>query len=108
MSQLHYLGVLLFIAFCAAGVTLAFKIRITNFWRIFLLTDASILVIYLAWDIWAILKKNWYFDKSQILNIYLIPKVPIEEVLFFIIVPLITVLTYTALSKLTGWKSASE
>ena len=32
----------------------------------------------------------------------LFDKLPIEEVLFFIIVPLMTVLTYLALVKLTG------
>jgi hypothetical protein len=33
---------------------------------------------------------------------------PIEEFLFFIIVPLMTVLTYLALIKLTGWDKEKE
>jgi hypothetical protein len=35
----------------------------------------------------------------------LINKVPLEEILFFIIVPLTTIVTYKALLKLTGWES---
>jgi len=35
-------------------------------------------------------------------------KLPIEEFLFFIIVPLMTVLTYLALTKLTGWGKDKE
>ena len=79
-----------------------------HFWRIFLATDATILFIYLAWDLWAISKKNWYFDSHQILNIFVLPKVPIEEVLFFIIVPLTTIVTYKALLRLTRWEANSK
>ena len=95
MAQFHYLLVLLFIACCAVGVSLGFRIRIKRFWRNFLLADASILVIYLMWDYWAIRKKNWYF--------YLFGSVPIEEVLFFIIVPLITVIVYLTLTKILNY-----
>ena len=108
MSHLHYLGVLLFIALCAVGIWIGFKIRIQDFWRIFLATDLSILLVYLAWDIWAIVKGNWYFDKNQILNIFPIPYVPLEEVLFFIVVPITTLMTYKALTKITGWKGSGE
>ena len=100
MAQLHYLFVLMFIAFCAVAVTLAFRIRIKRFWRNFLLADGSILVIYLIWDYWAIKKENWSFDSEQILGFYLFDIVPIEEVLFFIIVPLMTVIVYVTLIKI--------
>jgi lycopene cyclase domain-containing protein len=105
MAHLHYLGVLVFIALCASFVALVFKIRVPHFWRIFLLTDGCILGLYLIWDYWAIIKRNWYFDSHQISNITIIPKVPLEEILFFIVVPLTTVLTYKALLKLTKWES---
>ena len=100
MAQLHYLFVLMFIAFCAVAVTIAFRIRIKRFWRNFLLADGSILVIYLIWDYWAIKKENWSFDSEQILGFYLFGIVPIEEVLFFIIVPLMTVIVYVTLIKI--------
>lgn len=100
MAQFHYLLVLLFIACCAVAVTLAFKIRIKRFWRNFFLADASILVIYLIWDFWAIKKENWSFDSEQILGLYLFGIVPIEEVLFFMIVPLMTVIVYVTLTKI--------
>ena len=103
MARANYLYVLLFISACAIFVTLLFKIRVERFWRRFLLTDVAVLIVYLAWDFWAISRKNWYFDSEQILGIYIMKKLPLEEFLFFIIVPLITVLTYLALKKLTKW-----
>ena len=65
----------------------------------------AILVIYLIWDYWAITKKNWYFDESQILGVKIFGIIPIEEILFFMIVPLTSLLTYLALKKLTKWSA---
>ena len=106
MAHLHYIGVLLFIGACAIGVRDAFRLKIPHLWRTFLYTDLTLIVIYLSWDIWAIYKRNWYFDKQQILNINLLPRVPIEEVLFFVVVPFTTVMTYKALLKLTNWDNS--
>lgn len=100
MAQFHYLFVLGFIAFCAIAVSLAFRLRVPRFWCNFVIADLSILVIYLNWDYWAIKKENWSFDDEQILGIHLFGGIPIEEVLFFIIVPLMTVIVYVTLLKI--------
>jgi lycopene cyclase domain-containing protein len=98
--------VLGFIGACAIFVNFGFKLRISSKWKLFLLTDAVILAIYLAWDFWAVSKGSWFFDQEQTLGIYIFSRLPIEEVLFFIIVPLMVVLTYLALIKLG--KSSSK
>ena len=108
MENLHYAYVLIFIAICAVGVNFGFKLQFARKLKLFLLADSLILVIYLMWDFWAVSKGSWFFDSNQILGIMLLGKLPIEEVLFFIIVPLMTVLTYLALTKLTGWGKAKE
>ena len=108
MENLHYAFVLIFISICAIGVNFGFKLQFSKKLRLFLLTDSLILVIYLIWDFWAVSKGSWFFDSNQILGIMLLGKLPIEEVLFFIIVPLMSILTYLALIKLTGWGKAKE
>ena len=108
MEHLHYSYVLIFISICAIGVNFGFKLRFSKKLKLFLLADALILVIYLIWDFWAVSKGSWFFDPDQILGVMLLGKLPIEEVLFFIIVPLMTVLTYLALTKLTGWGKDKE
>ena len=108
MAQFNYLMVLGFIGACAIFVNFGFKLRISSKWKIFLLTDAVILAIYLAWDFWAVSKGSWFFDQEQTLGIYIFSRLPIEEVLFFIIVPLMVVLTYLALIKLGKSSSAAK
>lgn len=108
MENLHYSYVLIFIATCAVGVNFGFRLKFSKRLKLFLLTDSLILVLYLIWDFWAISKGSWFFDPDQTLGIMLLGKLPIEEFLFFIIVPLMTVLTYLALIKLTGWGKEKE
>ncbi len=74
-------------------------------WRAFLYTDAIILLVYGVWDLWAVGRKSWGFDDAQILGFKLFGDLPIEEVLFFILVPLVTIISYKTLLRLTGWGS---
>ena len=108
MAKFHYALVLLFIAVCAVGVNASFRLKISRHWRIFLATDAVILALYTAWDVWAIENHNWRFDSAQILGLRIFAGLPIEEILFFIVVPLMTVLTYLALSKITKKYSRAQ
>lgn len=108
MENLHYSYILIFISICAIGVNFGFRLQFSKNLKLFFLTDSLILFVYLIWDFWAVSKGSWFFDSNQILGTMLLGKVPIEEVLFFIIVPLMTVLTYLALSKLTGWGKSEE
>lgn len=108
MARANYLFVLLFICACAVFIATTFRIRVKGFWRLFFMTDSVVLTVYLAWDFWAIVRRNWYFDPLQTIGITIANRVPIEEVLFFIVVPFVTILTYLALVKLTGWQSTPE
>ena len=108
MAQFQYLMVLAFIGSCAVFVNFGFKLKISSKWKLFLMTDVVILFIYLAWDFWAVSKGSWYFDREQTVGLYLFSRLPIEEVLFFIIVPLMVVLTYLALIKLSRPSSKDE
>ena len=108
MARFNYLQVLLFIAVCAVFIAIVFKIRVPKFWKNFFITDLCIMVIYLIWDYWAITKRNWYFDEGQIIGIRILGKIPIEEILFFLIVPLTSLLTFLALKKLTKWDTGQK
>jgi lycopene cyclase domain-containing protein len=103
VQHLHYCLVLLFILTCGVGVNLAFRVHMLRYWKNFIFVDSIILVIYLLWDTWAIYKTNWYFDSKQILSQLVILKVPIEEILFFIVVPFTSIVTYLSLQRISGW-----
>ena len=53
-------------------------------------------IFFLIWDAYAIKRGHWFFDRDQILGIYGPLNIPLEEYLFFIVVPLAAIFTLEA------------
>ena len=60
------------------------------------------LVNFLAWDLWAAADEQWRFSDSLTTPLRLPFGVPIDEVLFFVIVPICGLLTLEAVRILSG------
>ena len=66
-------------------------------------------VIFLIWDYYAVASGHWKFDPAQVVGIYGPKGVPLEEFLFFIVVPLATLMTIEAVrSRRPNWKFGDE
>lgn len=63
--------------------------------RLFL-SIAPVSFLFLIWDAYAIRQGHWYFDKNQILGLIGPFDIPLEEFLFFIIIPIASVMTIEA------------
>jgi lycopene cyclase domain-containing protein len=53
-------------------------------------------LIFIVWDAYAIHEGHWHFDSNQILGIFGPFGIPLEEYLFFTVVPLAAILTIEA------------
>ena len=60
---------------------------------------APVAFLFIAWDKYAIAHGHWFFDKDQILGIYGPWCIPLEEYLFFIVVPIAAIMTIEAVRK---------
>ncbi|OBI48271.1 lycopene cyclase [Mycobacterium kyorinense] len=60
-------------------------------------------VIFLIWDEIAVACHIWTYDAAYITGLRIPFQVPIEEVLFFIVIPLCALLTYNAVSTILDW-----
>lgn len=56
--------------------------------------------VFVAWDVLAILGDVWTYNPRYISGFELPADIPIEEVLFFIVIPLCGLLTYNAVSTI--------
>ena len=66
-------------------------------------------LIFLAWDYYAVRNHHWRFDKNQVLGIFAPGGIPLEEFLFFIVVPLATLMTIEAVRvRRPHWKFGDE
>jgi lycopene cyclase domain-containing protein len=85
---------MLIFSFCgSAWLEIVLKTGVLRRIKRALLSILPISVIFLAWDAYAISRGHWFFDRNQILGIYGPFNIPLEEYLFFIIIPFAALFT---------------
>ncbi|MDX6326309.1 MAG: hypothetical protein QOK15_2663 [Nocardioidaceae bacterium] len=97
MSLRHWSYVAMLV-FCLAGtlpLVPAFRLRVLRQPRRLLLTIVAAGAPFLVWDAYATGAGHWRFDAAQTLP-WRVAGLPLEEIAFFVVVPLATVLTYEA------------
>lgn len=57
--------------------------------------------VFLLWDELAIGAHVWTYNPAYVIGRYLPVRVPIEEALFFVVIPLCALLTYNAVSAIS-------
>lgn len=58
-----------------------------------ILSVFPVVVVYVLWDAYAIARGHWTFDSRFITNINVVVNVPLDEVAFFIVIPICAILT---------------
>jgi lycopene cyclase domain-containing protein len=58
--------------------------------------------VFVVWDLVAIAAHIWTYNPRFVTGIDLLGRVPIEELLFFIVIPLCGLLTYNAVDTILG------
>jgi lycopene cyclase domain-containing protein len=69
--------------------------------RRLLLTLLPVGAVFVTWDALAVHAGQWGFDSAQVLGVAL-GNLPLEELLFFVVVPLCAVLSLEAVRRVRG------
>ena len=97
MSLQHWSYVAMLV-FCLVGtlpLVPAFRLRVLQQRRRLLLTIAAAGLPFVVWDLYATRAGHWWFDEAQTLP-WRVAGLPLEEIAFFVVIPLVSVLTYEA------------
>jgi lycopene cyclase domain-containing protein len=92
---------LLVLAGCLLGtlpLELVLHVGVYRQWRRLLLTLMPVAAVFVTWDVLAVRAHHWTFDPEQVLP----PRVlglPLEELGFFVVVPLCSVLGFEAVRR---------
>ncbi len=108
MRQLAYLGVLVFCLLGTLPLEVVLGVRVYRRWRRLLLTLLPVVAVLVTWDLYAIAAGHWTFDPAQTLDVELPGGLPLEELLFFVVIPLCSVLAYEAVRTVRGWPGGDE
>jgi lycopene cyclase domain-containing protein len=103
MGHLTYLGLLAGCLVVTAPLELVLRVRVYARRRRLLLAVLPEFVVFMAWVLYAIAQGHWDYDGDLTLGVRLPGGIPLEEVLFFLVVPLCAVLAFEAVRKVTGW-----
>lgn len=103
-----YVAVLAFVLIGCLWLEVAVRTRVLVRWRRLALSILPVVCVFFIWDAYAISSGHWWFDTDQILGIYAPWTVPIDEIGFFIVIPLASILTFEAVRSVRAWPAGDE
>jgi len=108
VARLSYLAVLAFIVVGTGWLELVLRTRVYRRWRRLLLTVVPVVAVFTVWDLYAVARGHWTFDPQRTTGIRLPGRLPLEELLFFVVVPVASVLSFEAVRAVKRWPVGDE
>ena len=109
MGNFSYIAVLIGCLLGSGWLELVLRTRVYRRWMRLGLSILPVLIIFTIWDIYAISQGHWTFDERYVTGIIAVANVPLEEILFFISIPICGVLTLEGVrSTKPHWKVGDE
>lgn len=101
MSHLSYLAILVGCLLCVAPLAVAVRRQVFGRPARLTLTLLVTFVVFAAWDVYAIQAHQWTFARATTTGLRLPGRLPIEEALFFLVIPVCAVLTFETVRRLS-------
>lgn len=76
-----------------------FRARVYRRWRLLVRTILVVVIVFGLWDLVGITRDHWHYNPAYITGVRLGP-LPLEELVFFIVIPLCGLLSYEAVGQL--------
>ena len=108
MDRLTYLAVLAGCLVGALWLEPVLRVNVLRRWRRLVLTVVPVALIFVVWDVVAIAAGHWTFDPAQTTGLLLPGALPLDELLFFLVVPVCAVLGFEAVRAVLRWNAGDE
>jgi lycopene cyclase domain-containing protein len=108
MSKFAYVSVLLGCILGTAWLEVFLRTKVYRRAIRLVLTILPVLVVFSVWDAYAIAQGHWTFDDRYITGITTIANIPLDEILFFIIIPICAILSFEAVRSARKWEAGDE
>jgi lycopene cyclase domain-containing protein len=103
-----YASMIVFVLVATLPLEVFLRTRVYARPRRLLLVVACAGIPFALWDVWVVHLGWWHFDLSRTWGLVLPGHLPVEEYLFFLVVPLASVMTLEAVRRSTGWVVGDE
>jgi lycopene beta-cyclase len=85
-----------------APLEFAFGLRVLRDPRRLVRALAVPVVVFVVWDVVAIDRRTWWYNDRYVTGWELPFGLPVEELLFFLVIPLVGLLSYEAVRRVLG------
>ena len=99
MGHFVYLAILAGCLLAPIVLELTLRVAIVRRWRRLLTTLVPVVVIFGLWDTFAVRAGQWTYVRRWITGVRLPGGLPIEELLFFLVIPTCAVATFEAVRR---------
>ena len=106
MDRYQYLLLLGACLVVTLPLEIIFRARVYRRPRRLLAALAVPVVLFSLWDVIAIARGHWDYDPQYVTGWTIPPNLPVEELAFFVVIPICALLTYEAVSWILGRRSA--
>jgi lycopene cyclase domain-containing protein len=96
MRHFAYLSVLAGCLLAALWLEPVLKVNVLRRWRRLVLTLVPVVIVFVLWDLAAIAAGHWTFDPAQTTGVLFPGGLPLDEVMFFVVVPVCAILGFEA------------
>jgi lycopene cyclase domain-containing protein len=100
VGQFEYLALLGGCVLLTLPLEFLFGARVWRRPRRALRAIAPVVLVFGAWDVAAIALGHWWFNSRFVTGVTLPPGLPLEELAFFVVIPMCGLLTYEAVRNL--------
>lgn len=97
-----YLGLMAACLLITLPLELVFAARVYRRWQILLTALFPVVVVFAVWDVFAIARDHWTYNPRFVTGIDL-GVLPLEELVFFLVIPVCALLSYEAVGTVIGW-----
>lgn len=108
MRHLTYLGLLAGCLLGTAPLEIWLGTRVYARPRRWLLSVLPTFVLFTGWDLYAIARHHWSYRQEWMSGVVLPGGLPVEEALFFVVVPTCAILAFEAVRAVRGWPAGDE
>ncbi|MEN9305047.1 MAG: hypothetical protein RLZZ159_336 [Actinomycetota bacterium] len=109
MLKFSYFAMLVFTVLGSFWLEVIFKVGVLRRLKRAFLSILPTAVVFLIWDYYAVHSGHWFFDAEQVVGVYGPSGIPLEEFLFFLVVPLAALMTIEAVRAVNKhWSFGDE
>jgi lycopene cyclase domain-containing protein len=78
---------------------LVFGARVYRRFKLMVLALLPVVLIFSIWDIVGIVREHWDYNPAYVTGVQLVFAMPLEELVFFLVIPICGLLTYEAVGQ---------